>query len=203
MQLLGLTLLDDPDAISTVAPGSPQDAPNSLTPTLSIPGLISVGLLTQTSHSRVTTSAESTATSQVAGVSLLNGAIRADVIRAQSHSTASVGNATHDSIGSNFANLVVNGVALSNVPPNTSINVKIGLLTVAKVVLYEDTGSVTKSGGFTTVTDSVNMIDVTLLSPLGRPGGRGAHHRRPRRTPTPSTRPRTPACGVLHRGRER
>ncbi len=70
-----------------MAPGTPQNASNQLVPTLGLPGLVLLNLISQTSHSSVSTSAQSTASSQIAGVNLLNGAITADVIRAQSHST--------------------------------------------------------------------------------------------------------------------
>ena len=165
--VLGIPLVNQLGNAATVAPGSPQAAGNQVVPTIGLPGLVLASLIDDASQSSVTTSAESTALSRIVGVNLLNGGITADAIRAESHSVASVGDDTYDSIGSSFVNLKINGVALSAVPPNTTVDVKIGALTVAKVVLYQDTGTVTHAGSLTTVTDTVNMINITLLSPLG------------------------------------
>ncbi len=167
VDLLGLTLIHTLGFTSSMAPGTPQTSSNQVIPTIGLGSLLSLGLIDQNSQSSIGLTATSTASSQIAGVSLLNGAITADVIRAQSNSTAEASGSNHGAGGSNYVNLKVNGVAESQVAPNTALAVTLGKLTVAKVVLNEDTGSIVTSGGLTTVTDAVNMVDITLLAPLG------------------------------------
>ncbi|MGH7519695.1 MAG: choice-of-anchor P family protein [Gemmatimonadales bacterium] len=79
-------------------------------------------------------------------VSILNGLITADGVVAMASSTSGNSNAE----GSSLANLVVNGVQVSNPAPNTRVN----LPGVGYVVLNEQMST---SGGIT-----VNMIHVVL-----------------------------------------
>jgi hypothetical protein len=82
----------------------------------------------------------------VGSVSILNGLITADGVVAMASSTSGNSNAE----GSSLANLVVNGVQVSNPAPNTRVN----LPGVGYVVLNEQ---IATSGGIT-----VNMIHVVL-----------------------------------------
>src|SRR5207302_2302135 len=111
--------------------------------------------------------ATSTATSTVTNVNLLNGAIKADAIEGVSQSVATPFTASYNSTGSNFVNLVVQGakgpVALANVAPNTSITVYNPLIPsqkLAKVVLYEESGSAALTNNAFTASHFVNMIDI-------------------------------------------
>ncbi len=196
VDLLGIPLIHQLGFTSSVAPGTPQSGSNQVIPTIGLGSLLSLGLIDQNSQSSVGLTATSTASSQIAGVSLLNGAITADVIRAQSNSTAEASGSNHGSGGSNYVNLKVNGVAQSTVAPNTALAITLGALTIAKVVLNEDTGSIVTSGGLTRVTDAVNMVDITLLAPLGTLPI-GAHIIIGQtREPMPPSRLTNPACGT-------
>ena len=174
VNLLGTKLIDQYGKISTVAPGSPQvDASHLLV--LPIPGVLTLGLLDQLSQSSISNNeAVSTASSTVADVNLLGGAIVADLVRGVSQSVATPNNSSYDSTGSNFVNLVIYGrhgpVAFANVSPNTSVTVYNPLLPsqkLASVVLYEESGSASFANNKFTASHQVNMIHVTLLAPLG------------------------------------
>jgi len=103
----------------------------------------------------------SQSSSELENVSVLNGLITADIVTALASSYQNATGAASGSDGSGFANLVVNGVAItSDVAPNTRIT----LPGVGYVVLDEEraTGNGVSSSGIT-----VNMIHVYLQSLVG------------------------------------
>ena len=163
--VLSLNLIKELLKVQSQAPGSPAHQDAQLA-TLNLLGLVELGLVTDTSDSAIGNLAKSTAAAQVANVNLLGGLIRADVVRGQSTSTANAGFATGSSAGSTFANLRINGTPITNVSPNTTVDVKNPLFprqTLAKAVLMEETKTATFANGKFTSTHSVNMIHVTLL----------------------------------------
>ena len=170
--VLVLDLIKELGRVDSQAPGTPAHADSQLL-SASVPTLVELGLITNTSDSSVGNEATSTAASQVADVNLLSGAIRADIVRGESTSTADANFATTSSAGSTFANLRVfgvnNGNPITNVAPNTTVDVKNPLFpsqTVARAVLYEEGKSATFANGKFTSTHFVNMIHVTLLKPF-------------------------------------
>lgn len=104
------------------------------------------------------TSAESNAT--LGNVSILNGLITADGVVAMASSAKDAGVVGSNTGGSSLANLVVNGVGVSDPAPNTRID----LPGVGYVVLNEvsQSGDGVSSSGVT-----VNMIHVVLQSVTG------------------------------------
>lgn len=92
------------------------------------------------------TQSDAFSSATLGSVSILNGLITADGVVAMASSTSGNSNAE----GSTLANLVVNGVAVSDPAPNTRVN----LPGVGYVVLNEQ---ISTSGGIT-----VNMIHVVL-----------------------------------------
>ena len=163
--VLSLDLIKQLLKVQTQAPGSPAHQDRQLA-ALNLLGLVELGLITNTSDSAIGNEAKSTAAAQVANVNLLGGLIRADVVRGQSTATANAGFATGSSAGSTFANLRINGTSITNVAPNTTVDVKNPLFprqTLARAVLLEETKTATFANGKFTSTHSVNMIHVTLL----------------------------------------
>jgi uncharacterized repeat protein (TIGR01451 family) len=165
LELLSLPLLHEVGRVDSVAPGAPAVAADQLA-ILGLLGVVDVGLLTQVSRSSINDRALTVASSEVAGVNLLSGAITADVIRAVSQSSAGPAGATTSSAGSTIANLRINGVPIANVAPNTTLDVRNPLLpfqTLARVVVQEETKSAEFVGGRFTARQAVNMLHVTLL----------------------------------------
>ncbi len=122
-------------------------------------GILSTGVGTNTAE--ITTSTNSTSvttTSEVANINLLGGVIRVDGLKAVASSSwgSSGGNTSTD--GSQFANLRILGVVglPLNIPPNTEVP----LIGFGRVVLNEQTSSVTSSGASV----SVNMIHVYITT---------------------------------------
>jgi hypothetical protein len=172
VNLLGVKLIDQFGKVSTVAPPSPAAAAKEIGP-VSVPGVVTIDLVRQTSGSSLTTQAVSTATSTIANVNLLSGAIKADAIYGVSQSLATPFTASYNSTGSNFVGLVIQGakgpVALGAVAPNTSVTVYNPLLPkqkLASVVLYEENGTAGLTNGSWSASHKVNMIHVTLLQPF-------------------------------------
>jgi hypothetical protein len=169
VELLGQSVIDQRPQASTQQPGGPEDA-SAAEPEITVPDLATVKLPAVRSTSTLTPSPSSTATSTTLDVNLLNGAIKATAIHAVSQSTASPDGASYNSTGSHIADLKVNGAPVTNIAPNTTVLVKNPLLpiqTVAKVVLYEETGASSFGSGKAEAEHAVNMIHVTLLKPLG------------------------------------
>lgn len=98
------------------------------------------------------------ASAEVAGVSLLDGAITADVVRAQANTDCvNDPNAT----GTTFVNLSVNGTAIEQTPePNTVID-----LVVAKVILNEQRPAFDGRG---IVVNAIHVVSTTTGDPLFR-----------------------------------
>lgn len=133
--------------------------------------LLTADVLWSNSTSRVTTSpaeAEDIGTAEVLGVKVANGLVTADVVRAVATATATGDSSSYSSVGSTFTNLKVQGVALTDVAPNTTIAVGdvTGLGLGVSVVLREESGSATGpaatqlSGGTYAADSSVTMIHV-------------------------------------------
>lgn len=110
----------------------------------------------------------STASSEVHGISLINGLITSDVAKSVSTTTfTGIGQFTYSSAGSSFANLRVLGIPINYLPaPNTTI----ALPGIGKVVLNEQVKNSIYPGN---THFSVNMLHVyvTLPNLLGIPLG--------------------------------
>lgn len=148
-------------------------------------GLASAEVLSSTSTSvveRDPAQATTTATSTVANVSLLDGLITATTVRGVATATATGGSASTSTTGSTFEDLVVDGVAMDEVAPNTRVDLPAELFgDGSHVVLYEvDTNTSTPDagtlvGGSYTATTNVTMIHVFLTDALpGVPGNQSA-----------------------------
>src|SRR6267154_4170701 len=121
-----------------------------------------------------TNTATDTGVAESAGVNLVSGLVTADVVRAVATAQASGCNSSFGSAGSAFQNLVVNGIQMNNVNPNTTINlpaIQFGAGSFVK--LLEEIGSASQpaagqlTGGSFAADLTVNMIRVhiTSLSP--------------------------------------
>jgi hypothetical protein len=103
----------------------------------------------------------SQSTSELENVSVLSGLITADVVTAIASSYRNASGAASDAAGSGFANLVVNGVAVStDVAPNTRVD----LPGVGYAVLNEQESS---GDGVSSSGIKLNMIHVYLQSVTG------------------------------------
>jgi uncharacterized repeat protein (TIGR01451 family) len=133
-----------------------------------------IGLLqTQSTSSVFPTAADDIGTADVANVNLLNGAITADVVRAVAFASARGDGADISSLGSKFVRLKVNGVAMTNVAPNTKVNLPAALFGPGSFVkLYERIGKTTRPaanqlfGGTYAADLTVNMIHVYVTDSL-------------------------------------
>src|SRR3989475_10200542 len=123
-----------------------------------------------------TNSAADTGVSESAGVNLVNGLVKADVVRGVASAQASGFNSSFNAAGSAFQNLVVNGVQMNNVNPNTTINLPAAQFGAGSFVkLLEEIGSSSQpapgqlAGGTFAADLTVNMIRVhiTSLVPTG------------------------------------
>jgi len=129
-----------------------------------------VNLLSTTSTSVVfpgATGANNTSTAETLGVNLLGGRITADLVRAVASATAAGNGAQISALGSTFKNLKVNGVAVNNVNPNTTINLPAALFGAGSYVKLLETNGGTvhppasqTSGGTYAADLTVNMIHV-------------------------------------------
>ncbi|MEA2971854.1 MAG: hypothetical protein QOG82_312 [Actinomycetota bacterium] len=166
---LGVHLLNKIGNVGTADPGGPGHAARRIL-TATLPGLVNLGVITTGSDSALAPPpSTSTATAEIANVNLLGGAVTASAIKAVSQSTASAEAATYSSAGSGFVNLKINGVPITNVAPNTTVEVKNPLIpsqVIAAAYLYEETGSRSIAGGQASATHQVNMIRLVLVKPL-------------------------------------
>jgi hypothetical protein len=104
-------------------------------------------------------------TSELEQVNVAGGAITADIVTAVATSYADQFTGGSDGEGSGFANLVVNGTAVTtDVAPNTQVD----LPGVGYAVLNEQ---VTSGNGLTSWGITVNMIHVVLQNALGMTTG--------------------------------
>src|SRR5439155_6168137 len=123
-----------------------------------------------------TNTATDTGVAETAGVNLVSGLVTADTVRGVATAQASGFNSSFSAAGSAFQNLVVNGVQMNNVNPNTTINLpplQFGAGSFVK--LLEETGSSSQpspgqlAGGTFAADLTVNMIraHITSLAPTG------------------------------------
>ena len=141
--------------------------------------IVKATVLTASSTSTVdpaTNTATDTGVAETAGVNLVSGLVTADTVLGVATAQASGFNSSFSAAGSVFQNLVVNGVQINNVNPNTTIDlpaVQFGAGSFVK--LREEIGSSSQPApgqlaGRTYAADlSVNMIRVhiTSLAPTG------------------------------------
>jgi hypothetical protein len=172
---LGLHPLNKIGDVATADPGGPAHAARRIL-TATLPGVVSLGVITTGSDSALAPlPSASTATSEIANVNLLGGLVTASAVKAVSQSAASTESSTYSSAGSGFVNLKINGQTLTNVAPNTTVEVKNPLIpsqVVAAAYLYEETGSRSIAAGQASASHSVNMIRIVLVKPLlGLPAG--------------------------------
>jgi hypothetical protein len=140
-------------------------------------GIVRADVVVASSQSTITEApaqAVHPSTAEVANVSILNGLITADVVRAQATATASGSAASFSSLGSTFKNLKVANQAMNVVTPNTRVDLPVQFGAGSYVVLYERVGSTSTpqpgqiQGGIYAANLTVNMIHVfiTDLQPL-------------------------------------
>jgi hypothetical protein len=166
---LNLRLIDRKGLVRSQAPGQPPESASHFA-NADVPGLVSAGLLTTQSNSSLDPS-KSTASAQVANVSLLNGLVKATAVEAVSQSVAGTDAATYNSKGSRIVGLTVNNSSVT-VAPNTKVAVKSLGTTIADLYVYEESGTSTYQGGVSKSSHSVNMLRLVLLKPfLGFPSG--------------------------------
>src|SRR2546425_1642363 len=116
-----------------------------------------------------TNSATDTGVAESAGVNLVGGLVTADVVRAVATAQASAFNSSFSSAGAAFSNLVVNGIQMNNVNPNTTIDLPAAQFGAGSFVkLFEEIGSSSQppsgqlSGGTFAADLTVNMIRVHI-----------------------------------------
>jgi len=126
-----------------------------------VPNTLSSSWLTSiTTGAANNTASSAQSTSEVESVNLLGGVITADNVTAIASSYVNQSGRASDASGSGFANLVVNGVAISATPaPNT----RLALPGLGYVVLNEQIPS---GDGVTSSGMTVNMIHVVLQNAL-------------------------------------
>src|SRR2546426_7047980 len=126
-----------------------------------------------------TNTATDTGVSESAGVNLVNGLVTADVVRAVASAQASGFNSYFSAAGSAFQNLVVNGVQMNNVNPNTTINLPAAQFGIGSFVkLLEEIGSSSQpspgqlaGGTFAAdLTGNLIRLHITSLGPTGDAG---------------------------------
>jgi len=169
VKAVGLNPLNEIGGVATADPGGPAHAARRVL-SANLPGLVSLGVITTGSDSALAPPpSASTATSEIANVNLLGGLVTASAVKAVSQSAASAESATYSSAGSGFVNLKINGQTLTNVAPNTTVEVKNPLIpsqVIAAAYLYEETGSRSIANGQASASHSVNMIRIVLAKPL-------------------------------------
>lgn len=167
--------------VSSFQEGVGSGGQDDVLATVAIPGLLNLGVLTSSSQASITedpAEARDVSVAEVADIRLLNGVIKAKVVRASAEAIARGDGSAYSSAGSTFQNLVINGVRYNNVAPNTRVRLPTipGLIGKGSyVVLHErlTTSSAppagTLAGGTYSASIEVNMIHVYLKSPLGLP----------------------------------
>ena len=145
-----------------------------------VPGVLQAAVLRTSSRSEVTNfpgQAKHTSVAETVNVNILNGLVRASFVRGVATATADGASSAISSIGSAFKDLVVNGVAINNVTPNTRIELPHAQFgRGAHVMLFERVGSTStpapgQTAGGTYAADlTVNMIRVVITDSLPGPG---------------------------------
>jgi hypothetical protein len=158
--------------------GSTSNSNQVLNVAIPFPGL-KANVLSASSTSTVdstTNTATDVGVAESAGVNLVGGLVTADVVRAVATTKASAFNSSFSSAGAAFNNLVVNGVQMNNVNPNTTIDLPAAQFGAGSFVkLFEEIGSSSQpppgqlAGGTFAADLTVNMIRVhiTRLAPTG------------------------------------
>ncbi|MEO6711901.1 MAG: DUF11 domain-containing protein [Mycobacteriales bacterium] len=156
--------------------GADSNEANLLGPIL-VPGdgsILRADVMRTTSTSTVTAAppqARDVSTARTLGVNVLKGVVTADVVQAVAETVANGDSSRFSSAGSTFKNLKVNGVAMNDVGPNTTINVGtiLGVGSGITVALREESGSTSGpsstqlSGGTYAADLSVTMIHVRVV----------------------------------------
>lgn len=127
----------------------------------SLPGILSAsGLTTITSGMPDVSTTSSQTTSELGGVSLLNGVVRVEQVVAVASSYVNSTGAASDGVGSSLLGLVVAGQSIGGTPaPNT----RMSLPGVGYVILNEQ---ILSGNGSTTSGITVNMIHLVTTAPL-------------------------------------
>ncbi len=135
-------------------------------------GILKANVLSASSTSTVdstTNTATDIGVAETAGVNLVGGLVTADVVRGVATAQASGFSSSFSSAGSAFKNLVVNGVQMNNVNPNTTINLPaLEFGTGSFVMLFEEIGLSSQpppgqlTGGTFAADLTVNMIRVHI-----------------------------------------
>src|SRR6266852_3618851 len=132
---------------SQSGPGSTSNSNQVLTVAVPPPGggVLQANVLSASSTSTVdprTNTATDTGIAESAGVNLVGGLVTADVVRGVATAQASGFNSSFSAAGSAFNNLVVNGVQMNNVNPNTTIDLPAAQFGAGSFVkLLEEIGS--------------------------------------------------------------
>jgi hypothetical protein len=136
--------------------------------------ILRANVLSASSKSTVdptTNTATDTGVAESAGVNLVNGLVTADAVLGVATAQASGFKSSFSSAGSAFKNLVVNGAAINNVNPNTTIILPAAQFgTGSYVNLLEESGSNSQpspgqlTGGTYAANLTVNMIHVHITS---------------------------------------
>jgi hypothetical protein len=137
-------------------------------------GILQANVLSASSTSTVdstTNTTTDTGVAETAGVNLVSGLVTADVVRGVATAQASGFSSSFSSAGSAFKNLVVNGVQMNNVNPNTTIILPALQFGAGSFVeLFEEIGSSSQpppgqiAGGTYAADLTVNMIRVHITS---------------------------------------
>ncbi len=147
-----------------------EDSLLTLTDPITGGGIVRADVVVASSESTITDSpaeARHTSIAEVANLNILNGQITADTVRAQATAIASGSASSFSSTGSAFKNLIVSGVAMNDVSPNTRVDLPAALYGPGSyVLLYERAGATSTpapgqiQGGTFTAQLTVNMIHV-------------------------------------------
>src|SRR6266566_9277094 len=154
--------------------GSTSNSNQVLNAAVSPPGgaILKANVLSASSTSTIdpaTNTATDTGVAESAGVNLVSGLVTADVVRGAATAQASGISSSFSSAGSAFKNLVVNGIQMNNVNPNTTINLPaLEFGTGSFVMLFEEIGLSSQpppgqlTGGTFAADRTVNMIRVHI-----------------------------------------
>jgi hypothetical protein len=135
-------------------------------------GVLKANILRTSSTSTVTNSpaeAKSTGVAETANVNVLEGLVTASNVRGVATATAGGSASSFSAAGSSFKDLVVRGVAMNDVTPNTRVDLPSDLFGAGSyVLLFERTGSTSGpapgqiQGGIYAADLTVNMIRVHI-----------------------------------------
>ena len=175
--LLGLNQAFVPVSSSQSGVGSNGSSDQLLNPKVPADGsVLSADVLRSSARSTITQSpaqAVHTGFAEAAGVNVLNGLVTASAVRGVATAVATGHSSSFSSLGSAFKNLVVQGVAMNDVTPNTRVDLPAAVYGLGSyVILYERNGSTsqppaTQNSDGTYVADlSVNMIHVHITDQL-------------------------------------